>query len=99
MATPRKRPGEDLFLHTEMHLLSPDQVSSMLCVSRPVLRDWAKQGLGPAPIRIKNRIIGYFRADVHAFVRTEAEKARREHEAAHETWLRSLPGAELNEEL
>ncbi len=98
MATPRKRPGAELLADTEMHLLSPEQVSAMLCISRPVLRSWARQGFGPAPIRVRGHIIGYFRSDVYAFIRTEAEKARLEHEAAHAAWLGELPEAELNDE-
>lgn len=98
MTTPRKRPGEDLLLDPEMHLLSPDQVAELLCVSRPVLRKWVTQGLGPAPIMIKGRVIGYFRADVYEFIRTSAEEARREHERVHAAWVRSLPEAEPNDE-
>lgn len=55
-------------------LLRTEDLERELGISRETIRGWRRRGIGPAWQRVGPRIIGYRRADVDAWLASEAER-------------------------
>ena len=54
-------------------LLTPIEVSLLMAVPEPTLRDWRHKGYGPKWVRLSRKMIRYWRSDVLRFIAGECQ--------------------------